>query len=164
MKFTSNLSSLCALALAGCITPYQTNFDCPLPKGVPCTSMTKINYMIDQGILGKQDASTKENNCNCNARVHSSEEDNKKIKITHFPPKVEPILVLEMPVEYVSEETGAAVDKVETAEEIPTLEPTPFIKPAHASLNSPKISSEAKASLDLSNHVELIPPQEELPE
>lgn len=77
---------LTLLALSGCITPYQTNFDCPVPPGVPCTSMTKINHMIDKGVLGKPE-STGAEGCTCTS-THPSETD-RRIQITHFHPKVE---------------------------------------------------------------------------
>ena len=87
MKFIP-YAPLTLLALSGCITPYQTNFDCPVPPGVPCTSMTKINHMIDKGILGKSEAIT-ETDCHCKPDVHPSETD-RKIQITHFHPRGAP--------------------------------------------------------------------------
>lgn len=43
--------------LAGCaFTPYTTHFECPVGKGVPCTRLSVINGMIDDGKLGREEA------------------------------------------------------------------------------------------------------------
>lgn len=48
-------TSLLFLLLGGCaFTPYNTQFECPLEKGVPCTRLSKINKMIDRGELGEE--------------------------------------------------------------------------------------------------------------
>jgi hypothetical protein len=77
---------LCVLTLSGCLTPYQTNFDCPVPVGVPCTSMTKINRMIDKGVLGTEDTP----HSNLAGASWDSDKNAKKVYITHFKPKSEP--------------------------------------------------------------------------
>ncbi len=43
------------LSLGGCaFTPYNTQFECPLEKGVPCTRLSTINKMIDRGEFGEE--------------------------------------------------------------------------------------------------------------
>lgn len=64
------------LILGGCITPYDTEFDCPIPEGVPCTPLFKINQMIDQGTLGTPDLETEKHQhplspCNCKSQEAS---------------------------------------------------------------------------------------------
>ena len=49
------LTILLFLSLGGCaFTPYNTQFECPLEKGVPCTRLSTINKMIDRGELGEE--------------------------------------------------------------------------------------------------------------
>jgi hypothetical protein len=46
---------LLILLVGGCaFTPYNTQFECPLEKGVPCTRLSTINKMIDRGELGEE--------------------------------------------------------------------------------------------------------------
>lgn len=138
IKIIPYFAPLCVLALSGCITPYQTNFDCPVGKGEPCTSMTKINHMIDQGILGKAEIAPQESG--------SNGEDSKNIRITHFKPKAEPVAIAE----------ASRCELSQIAEPISeTAGPENFIH----SIGTPL---EQDLPTDSFDNVELIQPDEEL--
>ena len=158
MKFIP-YAPLTLLALSGCITPYQTNFDCPVPPGVPCTSMTKINHMIDKGVLGKPE-STGAEGCTC-ASTHPSETD-RKIQITHFHPRVAPTvaptvapIIPEMPM------PGEDLEAEDMEPLEPTLdadgpEPMTFTEPWDDSRrdDSPSGDSTSETDLDLCEYEE----------
>lgn len=46
------------MALGGCST-YDTKFDCPAGPGLSCTSLSRVDQMIDRGDLKHADSSTK---------------------------------------------------------------------------------------------------------
>ena len=156
MKFIP-YAPLTLLALSGCITPYQTNFDCPVPPGVPCTSMTKINHMIDKGILGKSEAIT-ETDCHCKPDVHPSETD-RKIQITHFHPRGAPTTeptTPEMP--YMPGEAleVEAMESLEGLLDADGPEPMTFTEPWDDSRrdDSPSGDSTSETDLDLCEYEE----------
>lgn len=65
------------LLLSGCtFTPYNTNFDCPIEKGVSCTRMSEINRMIDRGEISEEtDKNISRLSCNgsCSTKSLSKE-------------------------------------------------------------------------------------------
>lgn len=53
MKAIKILRMSVLIILSGCsFTPYTTDFQCPLGKGVPCKRLSSIHRMIDQGAIG----------------------------------------------------------------------------------------------------------------
>lgn len=44
------------LFLNGC-SPYKKGFNCEVPEGIPCTSMTRIHELIDEGTFVKNQLS-----------------------------------------------------------------------------------------------------------
>lgn len=46
------LSLIMVIGLTGC-SPYQSGFDCPAGKGRACTSLYRINKLIDRGEVGQ---------------------------------------------------------------------------------------------------------------
>lgn len=50
MKFI--IVFLFVLNLSGC-SPYKSGFDCPAGSGKACTSLYKINRLVDRGELGQ---------------------------------------------------------------------------------------------------------------
>lgn len=44
---------LMTLCLSAC-SPYKHSFNCPVPKGYPCTSMSRIHELIDEGVFASQ--------------------------------------------------------------------------------------------------------------
>ncbi len=41
------------LVFLNACSPYQSGFDCPAGKGQPCTSLYKVNKMVDRGEIGQ---------------------------------------------------------------------------------------------------------------
>lgn len=151
MRISSYLIPLCTLALSACFTPYQTSFDCPVQNGVPCTSMTKINKMIDKGLLGKPEVESSKEHCGCESDNYEGDSEQKKIYITHFKPKMESRIIQEVPLETVSSQ----LESQPSIEASPTVENPPIVKElaSPSSLTAPSASIEA-----------LSPPEQETPQ
>lgn len=73
MKVTYPTIGLIVLLLSSCtFTPYNTDFECPLEKGVPCTRLSKINRMVDRGELGFEEEDSPHGlSCNGSCSVKS---------------------------------------------------------------------------------------------
>ncbi len=48
--------------LSGC-SPYKSGFNCPVPEGMPCTSMSRIDDLINQGRLPKKESLDDKDTC-----------------------------------------------------------------------------------------------------
>ena len=128
-------SLMTTVTLTGCITPYQTNFDCPVPLGVPCTSMSKVNHMIDKGLLGKP-----EEDCTCKKEVDQPVKE-EPLLITFFEPELkEPISVV--PMEQKLETVPSEMDSIVTVGASEDVHEDVEVISADLSIESPEDSPE----------------------
>ena len=51
------VSCFVAMGLGGC-SSYQADFECGVPRGVPCTSLSAISQMADEGAFDAQKGPT----------------------------------------------------------------------------------------------------------
>jgi len=43
-----------SLSLSGCMGIYEEGFECPPGKGVGCKSISEVNHMVNEGVLGSR--------------------------------------------------------------------------------------------------------------
>lgn len=56
MFFLILISFISLIALSGCSSNLNSNFDCPMKPGVMCQSLDGVNTQVDQGKLGSNNS------------------------------------------------------------------------------------------------------------